>query len=199
METHRPDGFPAYYAPSAADWRAYLAKQYDKLANTWLLLFKKDSGTPSLTYEEARDEALCFGWIDAKPNKRDADSYYLFFAKRNPKSNWSRVNKERITALAAAGKLAPPGIAMVEEAKRRGTWDALNDVDNLVVPADLETEFNRVGGAAQSNWDNFPPSTRRGILEWIFNGKRVSTRAARIKQTVEMAAKNERANQYRRT
>ncbi|MEM9259482.1 MAG: hypothetical protein AAGA62_07530, partial [Bacteroidota bacterium] len=84
-----PSGFPTYQASSAADWREYLAKHYDQLANTWLIIYKKGTGIPSLTYEEARDEALCFGWIDSKPNKRDTDSYYLFFAKRKPKSNWS--------------------------------------------------------------------------------------------------------------
>ncbi|WP_020567016.1 YdeI/OmpD-associated family protein [Neolewinella persica] len=198
METSRPDGFPAFYASSAEAWRTYLTVNHEKLVNTWLIIFKKDSGTPSLTYEEARDEALCFGWIDSKPNKRDDDSYYLFFAKRSPKSNWSRVNKDRIAELDAAGKLAPAGILMVEDAKARGTWDALNDVENLVVPDDLEVEFDRVAGAARKHWDNFPPSTRRGILEWIFNGKRAETRAKRIAETVDMASRNERANQYRK-
>ncbi|MEL7160471.1 MAG: hypothetical protein AAFN92_06920, partial [Bacteroidota bacterium] len=136
-----PSGFPTYQASSAADWRRYLAENHDQLANTWLILYKKDSGVPSLTYEEARDEALCYGWIDSKPNKRDADSYYLFFARRKPKSNWSRVNKERIAALEAAGKLAAPGQEMIAEAKRRGTWDALNEVEDLIVPSDLAAEF----------------------------------------------------------
>lgn len=198
MESSRPDGFPAFYAASAQAWRQYLEQHHNELKNTWLIIFKKDSGTPSLTYEEARDEALCFGWVDSKPNKRDADSYYLFFARRNPKSNWSKVNKERIAELEAAGKIAPAGVAMVEDAKRRGTWDALNDVENLIVPADMEAEFKRIGGDARKYWDNFPPSTRRSILEWIFNGKRADTRAKRIAETVDMASRNERANQYRR-
>ena len=197
METHRPDGFPVYYASSATSWRNYLAENHDKLVNTWLVLFKKASNIPSLSYEEARDEALCFGWIDSKPNKRDDESYYLFFAKRNPKSNWSKVNKNRILELEAAGKLATPGIAMVLEAKALGTWDALNDVENLIVPDDMEAVFQQAGGNSRKHWDNFPPSVRRGILEWIFNGKRATTRAKRIKETVEMAKRNERANQWR--
>ncbi|MEO0732484.1 MAG: YdeI/OmpD-associated family protein [Bacteroidota bacterium] len=192
-----PSGFPTYQASSATDWRRYLAANHDQLANTWLVLYKKDSGVPSLTYEEARDEALCYGWIDSKPNKRDADSYYLFFAKRNPKSNWSRVNKERIAALEAAGKLAPPGVEMIAEAKRRGTWDALNDVENLIVPEDLASELDKYPDA-RAYWDAFPPSTRRGILEWIFNAKRAPTRTKRIVETAELAAENKRANQYPR-
>lgn len=192
-----PSGFPTYQASSAADWRAYLAQHYDQLANTWLIIYKKDSGVPSLSYEAARDEALCYGWIDSKPNKRDADSYYLFFAKRNPKSNWSRVNKLRIAALEKAGKLATPGLTMVEEAKRSGTWDALNEVEDLVIPHDLALEFKKYE-QAKAYWDKFPPSTRRGVLEWIFNAKRPPTRAKRIAETAEMASRNERANQFRK-
>lgn len=197
MEAFRSDGFPVYYASSAAKWRDYLAEHHEKSTNTWLVIYKKDSGVPSLTYEEARDEALCFGWVDSKPNKRDADSYYLFFARRNPKSNWSRVNKERIAALKKANKLAPAGAAMVAEAIKRGTWDALNDVEDLIVPEDMVSACDAAGGDARANWDKFPPSAQRGILEWIFNAKTAATRAKRISETVEKAAKNERANQYR--
>lgn len=196
METHRPDGFPVFAPDSSISWRNYLSENHNLLANTWLILFKVASGIPSLTYEEARDEALCFGWIDSKPNKRDDGSYYLFFAKRNPKSNWSRVNKHRIEALDTAGKLAPPGKAMVAEAKARGTWDALNEVEDLIIPEDLATAFATAAGPARKNWDLFPPSTRRGILEWIFNAKRAPTREKRIRETAELAGRNERANQW---
>ena len=146
-------------------------------------------------YPEAVDEALCFGWVDSVPNKRDADSYFQYFSKRNPKSNWSRVNKEKIARLTKAGKLAPAGAAMVAEAKERGTWDALNDVEDLLVPDDLAEALQQLPDA-RTNWDNFPPSARRGILEWIFNAKRADTRARRIAKTAEKAAKNERANSW---
>ncbi|MEM9928429.1 MAG: YdeI/OmpD-associated family protein [Bacteroidota bacterium] len=197
IESQRADGFPVFYAASAADWRAYLSEHHNKVANTWLVLFKKNSQQPSLSYEEARDEALCFGWIDSKPNKRDAESYYLFFAKRNPKSNWSRVHKERVLALEAAGKLDAAGIDMIVKAKASGTWTALDEVEDRIVPADMEAVFQRIGGEARKNWNNFPPSVQRGILEWIFNAKRPATRANRIEQTVDMASRNERANQWR--
>lgn len=196
MET-RPDGFPETYPKSAAEWRSYLAANHDRLANTWLILAKKDNPASTLTYEEARDEALCYGWIDSKPNKRDADTYYLFFARRNPRSNWSKVNKDRIAALEAAGKLAAPGLAMIELAKSSGTWTALEDVDNLIEPEDLLAAFASTNPAAKANWDHFPPSARRGILEWIFNAKRPATRAKRIAETVRLAQDNVRANQYR--
>lgn len=196
METYK--SFPTFYAASPEEWRSYLEAHHDKIANTWLILYKKDSDVPSLTYEEARAEALCFGWIDSKPNKRDEKSYYLFFARRNPKSNWSRVNKEVIAELAAAGKLAGPGKEMIRIAKETGTWDALNDVDDLIVPPDLAEAFNKAEGPAQEHWDKFPPSTRRGILEWIFTAKLPPTREKRIRETAEMAGRNVRANQFRK-
>lgn len=194
----RPDGFPTFQASSSSEWREYLRNNHSTLKNTWLILHKKDSGIPSITYEEARDEALCFGWIDSKPNKRDKDSYFLFFARRNPKSNWSRVNKQRIIALEKVGRLAPAGQEMVAVAKATGTWDALNDVDDLVIPEDMLSEFKLADQQARKNWNNFPPSVRRGILEWIFNAKRATTRQNRIQQTIEMATRNERSNQFRK-
>ncbi|MEL6141279.1 MAG: YdeI/OmpD-associated family protein [Bacteroidota bacterium] len=197
FETHREDGFPVFYAKNAAAWRAYLEGHHATDKNVWLILFKKDSSVPSLTYSEAVDEALCFGWIDSKPNKRDDKSFYQFFAKRNPKSNWSRVNKEKITRLQAAGKLAPAGEEMVRIAKENGTWDALNDVENLIIPPDMLAEFTKYPTVALNNWEAFPRTVKRGILEWIFNAKRPPTRAKRIAETVAKAAKNERANQWR--
>ena len=196
MDTYK--GFPTYYATSAEDWRAYLADNHDKLDNTWLILQKRYSEKPGPTYEEARAEALCFGWIDSKPNRRDDESYYLFFARRSPKSNWSRVNKDIIAELEAASKMAAPGREMVRLAKESGTWDALNEVDNLVVPDDLAQAFSEADGPARENWEAFPPSVQRGILEWIFNAVRPATRNNRIKTTAEMAGRGERANQFRK-
>ncbi len=190
--------FPVFYAATPASWREWLHAHHASEPRVWLVIFKKDSGIPSPTYEEARDEALCFGWIDSLPNKRDADSYYLLFSVRNPKSNWSRVNKDLINELSAAGRLAPAGKRMVTLARETGTWDALNDVDNLVVPDDLAVALSAAGPDARTYWDAFPRSVRRGILEWIFNAKRAATRERRIRETAEMARRNERANQFSR-
>lgn len=195
-EKFREDGFPVFYASSAEAWRDYLARHHDQESRVWLIIYKRESGVASLSIEEAINEALCFGWVDSKPNKRDADSYYQFFARRNPKSNWSRVNKDKIERLAAAGKLAPAGLEMVRVAKETGTWDALNEVEDLIVPADMEAVFQQFPDEARANWEAFPRTVKRGVLEWIFNAKRPATRAGRIEETVTKAAKNERANQW---
>ena len=209
----RSDGRPIYYAATVADWRAWLARYGAEQPGVWLIIYRKDNAkvpkrfpTPSkisrknvsIDYPTAVDHALCYGWIDSKPNKRDHESYFQYFSPRNPKSNWSRVNKEKVARLEAAGLIAPPGRAMIELAKATGTWTALDDVENLVIDPDLRAAFDAAPPAARTNWEAFPRSAKRGILEWIFNAKRAPTRAKRIAETVALAAKNERANQYRK-
>lgn len=138
------------------------------------------------------DEALCFGWIDSKPNRRDEQSYYIYFARRNPKSNWSRINKEKVAKLISENKMSDSGLQLIEIAKTNGCWDILNDVENLILPDDLKALFEQ-SPEAFANWEQFPRSAKRGILEWIFNAKRQNTRQKRIVQTVTRAAQNIKA------
>ncbi|MEM6723025.1 MAG: YdeI/OmpD-associated family protein [Bacteroidota bacterium] len=196
-ESHRPDGVRTFYACDANAWRTWLSTNYEEVKSVWLIIYRKDSGIPSIRYPEAVDEALCFGWIDSKPNKRDEHSFYQYFSKRKAKSNWSRVNKDKIARLLEADKMTSAGLEMVKIAKANGTWTALNEVENLVVPADLQVAFDRYPGA-ETNWHAFPRSVKRSILEWILNAKRSETRTKRIETTANMAQRNERANQYRK-
>jgi uncharacterized protein YdeI (YjbR/CyaY-like superfamily) len=189
------DNIKTFHAKTQVDWRKWLEKYHDKEKSVWLIIYKKESDVPSVYYPEAVDEALCFGWIDSKPNKRDEESYYQFFAKRNPKSNWSKVNKDKVARLMADGLIAPAGLEAIELAKKTGTWTALDNVDNLTVPDDMQKKLDEYKEAL-ANWEKFPPSTRRGILEWILNAKQVETRLKRITETVTLAEKNIRANQY---
>lgn len=193
---HREDGIKAIKASSSDEWRNWLSQNHNHEKNVWLIIFHKDSGIPSVTYDQAVDEALCFGWVDSKPNKRDGQSYFQFFAARNPKSNWSKVNKEKVHRLIESGRMAPAGLDLVQEAKTNGSWTALDAVERLEVPADLQAAFDQ-NNTAFSYWNEFPKSSKRGILEWIFNAKRPETRQKRILETVEMAQRNERANHYR--
>lgn len=180
---------------SAAEWRQWLEANHKQADSVWLVLAKKESGIPSLSISEAVDEALCFGWVDSVPNKVDEERFKILVSPRKPKSNWSKVNKDKVERLLAEGKMAPAGLQMVELAKQTGTWDALNEVDNLTVPADLAAELGRYAHAKEY-FEGFPPSTRRGILEWILNAKKPETRAKRIVETAALAAKNKRANQF---
>jgi len=184
---------PQTTASSRLEWRNWLEKHHESYTFVWLEIFKKDSGTPSVTYKEAVDEALCFGWIDSKPNKKDSKSYYQFFAKRNPKSNWSKVNKEKVEILIAQGLMTSAGLKMIELAKENGTWNFLDQVETLELPIDLEQLFSQ-NTKALENWNTFSKSSRRGILEWIANAKTPQTRVKRIQETVELASQNLKAN-----
>jgi uncharacterized protein YdeI (YjbR/CyaY-like superfamily) len=195
MKPELKNGIPAFYAKSSKHWRNWLEKNGEKEKIVWLIIYKKDSGTPSVNYRQAVDEALCFGWIDSKPNKRDDKSFYLFFAKRNPKSNWSGINKERVKELIAEGRMHPNGLKMIELAKQTGTWTALENAENLVIPPDLEKQFSK-NKKAFENFSAFPKSVKQGILTWIGSAKRAETRQKRIDETVSLAARNIRANQY---
>ncbi len=194
METYNK--LHTFHAKTRQEWRAWLEQNHQSEQSVWLIIYRKESDTPSVYYPEAVDEALCFGWIDSKPNKRDEQSYYQFFSKRNPKSNWSKVNKAKVAKLMAQGLMQAEGLKMVDLAKQNGTWNALEEVDKLTVPDDLMALFSK-NRIAFAHWEQFAPSSRRGILEWILNAKQAATRQKRIEETVLLAEKNIKANHYR--
>ncbi len=194
METY--NNVQTFHANSRKEWREWLEKNHQLEKSVWLIIYKKNSGEPSVYYPEAVDEALCFGWVDSKPNKRDENSYYQFFSKRNSKSNWSRLNKAKVAKLIEQGLMQPAGLEMIKIAKQNGTWTALDEVENLILPDDLQELFSNNKTAFQ-NWGKFPPSSKKGILEWILNAKKPETRQKRIEETITLAEKNIRANQYR--
>lgn len=184
-----------FLAHDRAEWRAWLAENHRTATGVWLVFYKKSSGKPHLSYEEAVEEALCFGWIDSKPGKLDDERSMQYYSPRKPKSNWSKINKERIERLTGAGLMTENGLKMVELAKQTGTWTALDEVEELIVPPDLQAELEAQPPAAM-HFVAFPRSVKRGILEWIMNAKTPETRQKRIAETVRLAAENIRANQY---
>jgi uncharacterized protein YdeI (YjbR/CyaY-like superfamily) len=161
-----------------------------------MISYKKATGKPRVEYDEAVEEALCFGWIDSKANKLDEERTLQWFAPRGPRTGWSKPNKERVERLIQAGLMAPAGLAKVEAAQRDGAWNKLDGVEALEIPPDLELALAANPPAAQ-HFTGFPRSVKRGILEWIVNAKRPETRAKRIEQTARLAAQNRRANQWR--
>jgi len=171
------------------EWRAWLAANGRTERSVWLIVHRAADGV-DLT--DAVEQALCFGWIDSKTVKRDDKTTYQCFTPRNPRSTWSKVNRERIERLTDAGMMDASGQELIDLAKRTGTWDLLADAQNLIVPADLAAAL-AAKPPADECFQAFPPSARRAILEWITLAKRPETRANRIEQTVEQAAQNVRA------
>ncbi|WP_128543217.1 YdeI/OmpD-associated family protein [Larkinella soli] len=174
-------------------WRQWLTDHHATESGVWLKLFRKNEPTSTLTHQEALDEALCFGWIDGAIRKGDGHHHLQYFAQRNPKSNWSRINKEKIAKLRASGLMTKAGLQMVELAQKTGTWTALDEVENGTLPPDLADALN-ANATAKAHFEHFPRSTRRGILEWLLNAKTEKTRSNRIHEIVAKAEKNERAN-----
>ena len=170
-------------------------KNHARTEGVWLITYKKATGKPRVEYDEAVEEALCFGWVDSKPNKLDDERSLLYFAPRKGGTGWSKPNKVRIERLIAAGLMMPAGLAKVEAAKQDGTWTLLDGVEALEVPPDLAAALAALPNA-QTHWDAFPRSVKRGILEWILNAKKPETRAKRIEGTATLANENKRANQW---
>jgi uncharacterized protein YdeI (YjbR/CyaY-like superfamily) len=181
---------------SRAAWRAWLAANHTRTEGIWLVTYKKATGLPRVDYDEAVEEAICFGWIDSKANTLDDTRSLLWMAPRNAKTGWSRVNKERIERLLALALIAEPGREKINAAKADGSWTLLDGVEALEIPSDLAAALASFPNAA-ANFDAFPRSIKRGILEWILLGKRAETRAKRIEETARLAEENRRANQWR--
>jgi uncharacterized protein YdeI (YjbR/CyaY-like superfamily) len=180
-----------FFASTTADWRAWLAQNCRSEKEVWLIIYHKNSGTPSVRYHEAIEHALCYGWIDSQAGKRDADSSHLRLTPRNPRSTWSTVNRERAAKMIKLGLMTEHGQALIDLARANGTWQVLPDAE--AIPDDLQELLNR-NEAAGKNFQNFPPSSKRLILEWVATAKRPDTRQRRINQTVNLAAVNIRAN-----
>lgn len=180
-----------------AELRTWLAQHHTRTEGVWLVLWKKPAAPEK--YIPVRDvtaELLCFGWIDSLPRKLDDTRSMLYIAPRRPQSNWSRVNKELVAKLDAAGQMMPAGLAKIEQAKADGSWTALDDVENLVIPTDLQAAFENFPDAL-ANWHEFPRWAKRGMLEWLLNAKRPETRKKRIAAISESAQAGEMANQGR--
>lgn len=177
------------------EWRAWLAANHDTSTGVWLVSAKKATGQSRVEYEEAVEEALCFGWIDSVARTLDQTRSMLRFSPRKPRSGWSRPNKIRIERLTAAGLMTPAGQARIVAAKADGSWTKLDAVEDLEVPEDLARACAAYPNA-RANFDAFPRSARRGILEWIVQAKRPETRAKRVEETARLAESNYRANQW---
>jgi uncharacterized protein YdeI (YjbR/CyaY-like superfamily) len=196
QEDMAPDGRPMAGPFDRAGWRAWLIANHATSSGVHLVSWRTGSGRTSVPYADAVEEALCVGWIDSVGGKLDVDRGLQWFSPRRSKSGWARSNKERVERLIAAGLMLPAGLAAIEEAKRNGTWSLLDDVENLVVPDDLAAAMN-ANPPAREHWDAFSRSPRRAILEWIAQAKRPETRAKRIAEAAEHAARNERPPQFR--
>jgi uncharacterized protein YdeI (YjbR/CyaY-like superfamily) len=192
--TMRAEEGERFHPESRAEWRAWLTEHHGRRDEVWLVLWRQRSGRTGLTYEEAVLEALCFGWIDGRSAGLDDERTMLRFSPRRRGSGWARSNKQRVERLLAEGLMTEAGLALIEEAKRDGSWTRLDAVEDLVVPDDLAAALASHPGARES-WDGFPRSVRRAALLWLVEARRPETRAKRVAETARLTARGERPGQ----
>ncbi len=186
------DDAPEIHADDRATWRAWLDGNHDTSSGAWLITWRPRSGRGGIAYEEAIEEALCFGWVDSTAGRVDDDRGKLYFAPRKPRSGWAATNKARVERLIAAARMAPAGLAAIERAKGNGSWIVLDSVERHEVPVDLAAAL-AARSSAEANFAAFPPSARKQMLAWVALALRPETRAARIEAIAEAASRNVRA------
>jgi uncharacterized protein YdeI (YjbR/CyaY-like superfamily) len=175
---------------SRAAWRGWLAANHRDSTGVWLVTWKRRTARRTVSYEEAVEEALCFGWIDGRLRPVDDERSMQWFAPRRPKSTWARSNKERVARLEAVGLMTTAGLEAVERARANGSWNSLDDIEALVMPADLAAALDARPGAREQ-FDAWSASTRRMALAWVTQFKRPETRVAHVEQVATLAARGE--------
>jgi len=180
---------PEIYFKTDIEWRSWLDINHNTSNGIYLILYKIESNKPSMRWEEAVQVALCFGWIDSTVKKLDHERRRQYFCPRNPKSAWSKLNKTYIQQLITTNLMHQSGLIKIETAKKDGSWSALDAVENLIIPEDLQTLFNK-NYIAYKNYQNFAPSYRKSYLYWLNQAKRKDTRSKRIQQIIELCQKN---------
>ena len=172
---------------NAAAWRKWLQANHLKKQSVWVIKYKKSAGIETVSWSEAVDEALCFGWIDSKKQSIDEEKYRQFYSRRKANSTWSKINKAKVKRLIDEGLMTPAGLESIEVAKENGSWTLLDAVEELIIPPDLEAAFQKQPGS-KAFFISQSKSTRKLILYWVVSAKRQPTRDKRIKEVAECAA-----------
>ncbi|MEP2937258.1 MAG: YdeI/OmpD-associated family protein [Gilvibacter sp.] len=185
----KPDR-PELYFPRDVEWREWLSINYDQHPKGInLVMYKLETKIPSMRWEDAVRVALCFGWIDSTVKSLGAGKRIQYFCPRNPKSTWSALNKRYIKELEPQGLIHASGIKMIKLAKKTGTWSAMDDVENMVIPAILQAAFD-ANPLAFDNYNNFAPGYRKSYLSWLHQAKRPETKAKRIAEIIRLCNSN---------
>lgn len=177
------------YFATDTEWRNWLSENYDSSNGIYLILYKVSSEMASMRWEEAVRVALCYGWIDSTVKRLDEEKRRQLFTPRKTKSVWSRLNKSHIQDLKAKNLMHSSGLKKIDMAKSDGSWTALDDVENLVIPEDLALAF-KANQIAYKNYLAFTMSYRKGYLYWLHSGKRKATREKRIAEIIKLCTLN---------
>ncbi|KOY53136.1 YdeI/OmpD-associated family protein [Polaribacter dokdonensis] len=173
-----------YCPKNRMEWRGWLEKNHHSKHAIWLVYYKTATKIPSLSWSEAVDEALCFGWIDSTKKTIDDKRYMQYFSKRKPKSVWSKINKEKVDLLIQNKQMTKSGFESIAIAKQNGYWSFMDDAENLIIPNDLKKAL----AAHQNSFEHFlslSKSKQKELLGWIVLAKRPETKQKRIRKIIE--------------
>jgi uncharacterized protein YdeI (YjbR/CyaY-like superfamily) len=174
------------YVKTRNEWRSWLKRNQATNTGIWLVFYKKEAGKPTLEYDEAVEEALCFGWIDSIIKKLDDERYVRKFTPRKPDSRWSESNRRRVKKLMRQKLMAEPGIALVKIAKKSGLWE---DSGRPRISFEIPNEFKRAlakNKKAKMFFERLAPSHRKHFIGWISTAKRKETRDRRISESIAL-------------
>lgn len=185
-----------FYPTSRQAWRQWLKKNHRTKQSVWLVCYKKKTNVPTISWSDAVDEALCFGWIDSTRRSLDTDTFIQFFARRKARSMWSKVNKAKVEQLISSKRMTKAGLESIAIAKQNGSWIILDEVETGVIPNDLSKAFKTHKGSKEF-FLSLSNSVRKMILVWLVLAKREETRKKRISEVAELAGKKLRPKQFR--
>ena len=185
---------PTHHFEQQQDWSAWLNEYHATSHGVWLQIAKKEADTRSVSYEEALEIALCFGWIDGQKKSHSEQFWLQKFTRRSDKSVWSKINKDKALALINTGKMEPAGLREIERAKSDGRWDAAYDsASKATVPSDLQSALDS-NTRAKKFFGTLDSRNRYAILFRIQTAKKAETRAKKIAQYVQMLERHEKVH-----
>ncbi|MCB0736386.1 MAG: YdeI/OmpD-associated family protein [Bacteroidetes bacterium] len=185
-----------YCPTNEQEWRKWLDENHQNKTAVWLVYHKKNSPHYNLNWSQAVDQALCFGWIDSTSRPIDELRYKQYFSRRKPKSNWSKINKDKIELLIENGLMREAGLKSIEIAKENGSWTILDKIEALEVPDDLAKAFSENEGS-ETFYEGLSNSIKKQMLYWIDSAKLAETRQKRIKELVAHFSNGQRPKQFR--
>ena len=174
------------------DWRAWLKENHDKEQEVWLIFYKKHTGKPVIPYDDAVEEALCFGWIDSIIKRMDDEKFSRKFTPRKADSKWSELNKKRVKKMIQQGRMTEDGVVLINAAKKSGKWEeVISQPKELNIPPGIKDAIS----ANKKAWENFnqlAPSHQRQYIGWITTAKKEETRQRRLKEALEILAQGKK-------
>ena len=173
-----------FYARNRKSWRSWLEKNHDKELGVWLIYYKKDSGKSRVSYDDAVEEALCFGWIDSIMHPIDEQKYKQKFTPRKTKSVWSALNKKRVEKLLEQKLMTPAGLKIIETGKQNGSWTKIDHIENFEIPADLKKVFSK-NKSLHKYYSQLGKFRQKQWLYRLGSAKLPETRAKRIGEMIK--------------